>query len=113
MISLPVLEILLAIFIYDVFKEGVLKKIQAHYGGLLFGLGNNKIKELDRLVSLTRNEIDDLIIGSLRDASNHLNTIVNPPDLSDADRRYLQQKVNESYSVSVLTNKALEKFPIL
>jgi len=95
-----------------VFEEGMFKKIQKRQGEELFRRFHAKTEELDRRAALTRNHIDDLIIGSLRDASAHLNTIINPSDLSDADRRYLQQKVNESYSVSVLTDKALEKFPI-
>jgi hypothetical protein len=101
-----------AYWVVGIFSKGIFEPIQAKIGRELFGRFHRKTEELDRLVSLTRNEIDDLIIGSLRDASTHLNTIINPPDLSDADRRYLQQKVNESYSVSVLTDKALEKFPI-
>jgi hypothetical protein len=97
---------------FGILSKGIFEPIQAHLGQELFRLFHRKTEDLDRRVALTRNHIDDLIIGSLRDASAHLNTIINPSDLSDADRRYLQQKVNESYSVSVLTDKALSKFPI-
>lgn len=97
---------------FGILSKGIFEPIQAHLGGELFRLLHRKTEDLDRRVAQTRNQIDDLIVEHIRESSAALNSIINPPDLSDGDRRYLQEKVNESYSVSVLTDKALNKFPI-
>ena len=101
-----------AYWVMGIFSKGIFEPVQARIGRELFRRFHRQTEELDRRAAETRNQIDDLIVGRIREASANLYSIINPSDLSDGDRRYLQQKVNESYSVSVLTDKALEKFPI-
>jgi hypothetical protein len=91
MINLSISEVLLAIFIYDVFKEGVLKKIQAHYGGLLFNLGNAKLQEIKRYANSTCTEIDDLFLDPLSVVSQQLDIIINRDGLSPADQSVHRQ----------------------
>ena len=103
--NLSITEVLLAIFIYDVFKEGILKKIQAHYGSLLFSFGNKKIQELKSHANETCSEIDDVIINYLAGASQRLDGIVNRDDLSPADQRLHRQFVTQNYQLSILLKK--------
>lgn len=101
-----------AYWVLGIFSKGIFEPIQAHLGRELFRLFHRKTEDLDRRAADTRNKLDDLLVGKLAESSASLYSIINPLDLSNGDRRKLQEKVNATYSVSVLTQKALEKFPV-
>lgn len=96
-----------AYWVMGIFSKGIFEPVQARIGRELFSRFHRQTEELDRRAAETRNQIDDLIVGRIREASANLYSIINPSDLSNADRRYLQEKVDQTYSVSVLANKAL------
>lgn len=105
MIDFNIPEVLLAVFIYDVFKEGILKKIQVLIAAKIISKTNSKLQELKRYADATCSEIDDTIINYLAGASQRLDGIINRDDLSPADQQLYRQLVTQNYRLSILLKK--------
>ena len=103
--NLSIPEVLLAIFIYDVFKEGILKKIQVLIAAKLVSNTNSHIQKLKDYADETCTEIDDLLVSPLASVSGNLDRIINKPELSPADQRVYRQLVTERYQLSLLLKK--------
>jgi hypothetical protein len=103
--NLSIPEVLLAIFIYDVFKEGILKKIQVLIAAKLVSKSNDKIQELKSYADQTCTKIDNLFVNPLSGISNLLDGVINGADIPPDDQQLFRQLIDERYHVSLLAKK--------
>jgi hypothetical protein len=94
-----------AYWLWGLWSEGVGKRIQEHYGLLIFGLFNRRLQRLKKEALASCSQIDDLLINPVANVGQSLNAIVNRQDLSPSDLAIYQTEIDTAYKPSILSRK--------